>query len=81
MASGTWDPERPKKVLQNEGFRAVGDRRCFPAFTANRGGFRTETGLGTVSIGPTTALTNGGFKGVRADIAMMRTPDGQGGLS
>jgi catechol 2,3-dioxygenase-like lactoylglutathione lyase family enzyme len=31
-----------------------------------------------VSIGPTTALTNGGFKGVRADIAMMRTPDGQG---
>jgi hypothetical protein len=26
----------------------------------NRGGFRTETGLGSVSIRPTTALTNGG---------------------
>jgi hypothetical protein len=25
MASGTWDLERPKKALQNTGFRAIGD--------------------------------------------------------
>jgi hypothetical protein len=39
MASGTWDPERPKKALQSTGFRAIGDQRCFPAFAAKSQGF------------------------------------------
>jgi hypothetical protein len=59
MASRTWDPEPPKRGLQNgdSELYAVGD--AVQLLPRNRGSFRTETGLGTVPIRPRTALTNG----------------------
>ena len=39
MASRTWDPERPRKVLEKSNFRDIGSRRCFPAFTAKSRAF------------------------------------------
>ena len=59
---------------RNVGSRASQEKSCkmpvselhaisdaFQLMPRNRGGFRTETGLRTVSIGPTSALTDGGL--------------------